>query len=181
MTTNPRLNLPQRTIDDTEGDVKKILGRLEETSDALKVVRLIANSDTVFKPFVSMAAALMAKASLGAAEREVVILYLAAQRGVPYEWAEHIPMSSKAGVTDAQRASLADGFPADLSLFDDSQQLALTSAQEIVEHRRLAPEKFDRAREWWGEQAALDLIFTVGWWGGFVPTVIEAFGLESPK
>ena len=178
---DPRLDLNERTTDDTDGDVQKILARLETSTNALKVVRLIANSPTVFKPFVSMATALMAKASLGAAEREVVIMYLAGQRQVAYEWAEHVPMSAAAGVTDAQRAALAHGMPADLSLFDESQQLALVAAREIVEERSLAPETFERTRQAWGDQAALDLIFTVAWWGGFVPTVIEAFGLRSPQ
>jgi 4-carboxymuconolactone decarboxylase len=179
--TDPRLDLRQRTTDDTEGDVQTILGRLETTSNALKVVRLIANSPTVFKPFVSMASALMARASLGAAEREVVILYLAGHRGVPYEWAEHVPMSAAVGISDTQREALAHGMPSDLSLFDDSQRLALTAAGEINEQHSLEPATFERACRLWGEQAALDLIFTVAWWGGFVPTVIEAFGLESPQ
>lgn len=157
-----------------------MLGRLEEFGPVQKVVRLIANSPTVFKPFVLMSTALMAKATLPAADREVVILYLAAQRGVGYEWAEHIPMSAAAGITDEQRAALSNGRPVDLSSFTESERLALTVAREIVEARTLTEESWARAVDQWAEQGALDLIFTVAWWGGFVPTVIEAFGLTSP-
>jgi 4-carboxymuconolactone decarboxylase len=181
MPTDPRLDLKQRTTDDTDGDVQKMLGRLEEFGDVQKVVRLIANSPTVFKPFVLMSTALMAKATLPPAEREVVILYLAGQRGVDYEWAEHVPISAAAGVTDEQRDALTKGDLDDVSSFSDSERIALAAAREMVEDRRLSEETWARAIEQWSEQGALDLIFTVAWWGGFVPMVIESFGVTSPS
>ena len=181
MPSDPRLDLPQRSSADTEGDAQKLLERLEASGNALKVVRLLANSPTVFKPFVLMSTALMAKSELPAPEREVVILSLAAHRGVPYEWAEHVPMSAAVGITDEQREVLTTGFPDDMSTFDKGQQLALTAARQIVEDRALSEETWAAATAAWGVAGAMDLIFTVGWWGGFVPTVIEAFGLQSPR
>jgi hypothetical protein len=178
---DPSVDLVQRSSADTEGDVQRLLGRLEESGNAQKVVRLLANSSTIFKPFVLMSTALMAKATLPATEREVVILYLAARRGVAYEWAEHIPMSAAAGITEAQRDVLATGALDDLQLFTDGQQLALRAAQEITEEGRLSEASWDQARSSWGEQGAIDLVCTVGWWGGFVPTIIEAFGLQTPR
>ena len=140
MPNDPRLDLPQRTPADTDGDVQKLLGRLEESGNALKVIRLLANSPTVFKPFVLMSTALMAKATLPAPEREVVILYLAARRGVPYEWAEHVPMSAAVGISDEQRDILATGTLDDVSRFDEGQRLALEAARQIVEQRALSEE-----------------------------------------
>ena len=175
------ISLRARTVGDTTGDVQKLLGRLQESGNALRVVRLLANSDNAFKPFVLMSTALMAKSTLPAADREAVILYLAARRHVQYEWEEHIPMSAAAGITDDQRDLLSAGTVPPSDPFSESQILAIEVAHEVVENKQLSADRWSAAVERWGEPGALDLILVIGWWGGFVPTVIEAFGLKTPS
>lgn len=178
--TRKLIDLPTRTVQDTTGDVQKLLGRLEESGNALRVVRLLANSENAFKPFVLMSTALMAKATLPAPDREVVILHLAARRGTTYEWEEHVPMSATAGISDEQREVLLTGAPPDGEFFTEAQVLAARIARVIVEEHHLPAEDWTAACGRWGSAGAMDLILTVAWWGAFIPTVIETFGLETP-
>ena len=50
--------LRARRSSDTQGEVSKILARLESAGQDNAVLALVANSDVVFKPFVAMASAL---------------------------------------------------------------------------------------------------------------------------
>ncbi|MDQ1396411.1 MAG: 4-carboxymuconolactone decarboxylase [Acidimicrobiaceae bacterium] len=178
---DPRLDLPLRTAADTAGDVQRVLGKLEASQKNLKVIRVLANSPSAFRPFVLMADGLLNRSPLPASVREVVILHLAGHLGVNYEWEEHVPMSEAAGVSKEQREALRDGTLDDLSLFSDEQQLALRATDEIVDQRALSEESWQKACEMWDVEAALDLVLTVGWWGAFVPTIIQAVGLQDPN
>lgn len=172
--------LPYRTSSDTEGDVARILGKLEAGGKDLAIIRLVANSPGMFRPFVHMADALLNRSRLPARARECVILHLAAHLEVPYEWAEHVPMSADAGVTDRERAVLATGsLDDDLSSFTDLEQMALRTSRSIADGA-ITSDDWANATKVLGEGAMVDLVLTVAWWGAFVPTVIGALGLVDP-
>ena len=176
---DPLIPVPQRTSADTEGRVSELLAKLEASGSALKVVRMMANSPGAFRPFVLMADALLNRSRLPARERELVILDLAARRGVRYEWSEHVPMSRAAGVTDAERDRLADGRLDDLSSFSPREQVALRTARAIVSGP-LTPAQWREATDAFGDEGATDLLLSVGWWGAFIPLIVEATGLVEP-
>jgi alkylhydroperoxidase family enzyme len=178
---DPTLDVPLRTSADTDGEVQRVLSKLELTGHDLKINRILANSTAGFRPYMMLASALLNKSGLPAAEREIVILHLAARRDVSYEWAEHVPMSESAGVTELQRDVLKSGSSMDLSVFSPSQMLALRVADEIIDNKAVALETWEEMKSQWGVESGLDLILTVAFWGGFVPTVIEAIGLQLPS
>jgi 4-carboxymuconolactone decarboxylase len=178
---DPSLDLPLRSSADTEGDVQRVLSKLESSGHDLKINRVLANSSAAFRPYMMLASALLNNAALPAAEREIVILHLAARRHVTYEWDEHVPMSVQAGVSDDQRGAIESGQTADQSLFSPSEQLAIRVADAIVDERSLGPEVWEEMKAHWGLEGGLDLILTVAFWGGFVPTVIESVGLQHPS
>ena len=120
---------------------------------------MLGNSSTVFRPFMLLASALMTKTPFPAYEREVVILRMAARRGVSYEWAEHVALSATAGVDDATRDNLARADEADLDLLPEPARLAVEVADQVLDEHQIAPELWDRAVRQWGEEASLDLVF----------------------
>jgi 4-carboxymuconolactone decarboxylase len=179
MTNDPFLEIPLRTSDDTTGDVQRVLAKLESRGQCLKVHRILANSSATFRPFILLLSSLLLDSSLPADDREVVILHLAARRGVKYEWDEHVPVSAKAGISDAHREALSDGTLNHLDGFSESQRLALEIAEVIVTDGGVAKDLWTTAKRTWGEEGALDLILSVAFWGGYMPTVIQAIGLIS--
>jgi 4-carboxymuconolactone decarboxylase len=175
------LDIPLRTSADTDGEVQRVLSKLEPKGNNLKVIRLLANAPNGFRPFVLMSNALMNLSDVPPDVREVAILHLAARRGVNYEWEEHISMSEDAGITKEQRTALETGSIDDLSLFTEDQQLAIRAANEVVENGLLSEASWARACETWGLPTAMEFLMVVAWWGAFVPTLIEAIGLHSPS
>ncbi len=176
---DPFLELPLRTSNDTTGDVQRVLRKLEEMGKCLKIHRILANSSATFRPFILLLSSLLLDAALPEQDREVVVLHLAARRGVNYEWDEHVPVSAEAGISDALREALRDGTLDHLSGFSNAQRLALEVADVIMSEQVLSKDLWKRASQTWGDEGALDLVLTVAWWGAFIPTIIEAIGLHS--
>ncbi len=166
--------LPLRTAADTTDDVQRVLSKLEESGKDLRIIRLVANSKNVFRPFVLMADALLARATLDAVTREVIVLYLAARQGERYEWAEHAPMARAAGVTEEQIASIRDLSAFEQPLFDEQAIAARRFVDALLDHNEGLAALWDETAETLGVDALLDLVFSVAWWGGFVPVATRA-------
>jgi alkylhydroperoxidase family enzyme len=158
----------------TTGDVQRVLAKLEATQRDLPIIQLVANWAPGFRPFVLMADALLSKGSLRATLREIAILHIAAVRQLDYEWQEHAPMAARAGVSPEQIEALRDGSPPDGELFDDDEIVAATAVHELLEHDEFAPETWERLCDRFGQDAALEFVFIVAWWGGFVPVAVKA-------
>lgn len=171
--------VPLRTAADTEGEVQRVLGKLEARGNDLGIVRAVANSPNGFRPFVLMGDALLAKGSLPARTRELVVLGLAAEGRNAYEWTEHRPVAERAGVTPEECAALrAGGLHAEIPTLSDDERLALAAAAEL--HAGATSDAtFERMVAEWGRETAVELVFCVAWWGAFVPTIIEGLGLSE--
>lgn len=173
--------LPRRSAMDTTGKNHDILVNLESSGEDLTILRLLANSPTLLRPMVMMANALMQRATLPPLDREVLVLHLAARLENRYEWEEHVPLSAAAGVTDEQRAAVQAGEPIEPPLFTGAQNVAVTFADEILDTGALSDATWRRAAGVWGDAAALDLLLSVGFWGGMVPIVTAGLGLAQSR
>ena len=103
---DPFLEIPLRTLKDTTGEVKRVLGKLEERGQCLKTHRILVNSSATFLPLLLLLSSLPLDAALPAQDREVVILHLEARRGVDYEWDEHVPESAQLGLVTPSETRL---------------------------------------------------------------------------
>jgi alkylhydroperoxidase family enzyme len=89
-----------------------------------------------------LGAALFADASLGATDRELLILTYATVFEAEYEWAQHVPISRAVGVTDAQREAVRHR-RYDAEVFTAAQQALLgfaaaAAASPLVDDARHA-------------------------------------------
>jgi 4-carboxymuconolactone decarboxylase len=175
---DPNLDLPMRTSSDTDGEVQRVLAQMEEGKTNLKIIRLMANAPRAFRPFVLFSKALMREGFLPDEDREAIVLYLAVRNNVPYEWHEHLPMARAAGLSDKQIEGLAAGSVDHLS---KNQQLAVSMAKEVADGSGVTPDTWTNACAVWGQAGAMDVILSVAWWGGLVPTLVRAVGLETPE
>jgi 4-carboxymuconolactone decarboxylase len=157
--------IPLQTSTSTTGDVQNILGKLEGSGRDITIVRLMANWESGFRPFVKMADALLTKGTLAPVMREMCVLHIANQRGFEYEWTEHIPMSAAAGVTEAQRAALRQGDTSDDELFTGDQRVAIAFISELIATGVATPATWDFTVTRLGFNEALELIFVYAWCG----------------
>lgn len=170
---------PLRAAADTEGDVRRVLEKLEATGQNQTILRLVANSPNVFRPFVLLANSLVNKATLGGAEREALVLHLAALEGAAYETFAHLLPAAQAGLSEAQIAILTAGAALEHATdFTDAQNLALRLGHKVAHGEALDDAEWSDAQAQWGNEGALDLVFSVAWWAGFVLVFTRALGLR---
>jgi 4-carboxymuconolactone decarboxylase len=141
---------------------------------------MMANSANAFRPFVLFADALMTRSPIPPEVREVVILHLAVRMGQTYEWYEHESMSARAGVTEEQRQAIREG-RIQPPVFSSEQALGVRAADELVDGRRVSDATWKQMVDTWGPGGALDVLLTIGWWGGLVPYVLDALELADPR
>jgi alkylhydroperoxidase family enzyme len=173
---DPRLDLPRRSAADTTGHVQRTLEALEKNDSLLKILTLLANSTSTFRPFVLLSNGLMNLSPLPEGDREAMIMYVAVKKNAPYEWAEHHSMAQRAGLTVEQLDGIKAG---DHSLLSDTQRFAIKVADDVLDGGGLSEERWQEMVATWGEEASLDLVIAIAWWGAFVATILEAIGLRT--
>lgn len=174
MSQSAHSHLPLRSSADTAGDVARVLAKLEATGRDLPIVRAVANWEPGFRPFILMADALLTKGSLDPVVREIVVLDLAKQQELEYEWTEHEPMALRAGVSPAQITAIAQRQPLSADVFPEQAITAVELARTVLAGRTVPDELWRRAVVVLGETSAIEVIFAVAWWGGFVPVLIRS-------
>jgi alkylhydroperoxidase family enzyme len=170
--------LAPRTAADTDGDVQRILTKLDAAGINKHIMRLLANCSTAFRPFTLLTTSLLSSVHYPRLDQEVVILHLAARRSTQYEWEEHVPMALESGVHQAQIDAIErDRGAIDTDQFTADQLLAVELADQLIDNARIRTETWSRAVDTWGTDGTMDLFMSVAVWGAFVPTVIEGLGL----
>jgi 4-carboxymuconolactone decarboxylase len=112
------------------------------------------------KAFLAFNAHFFYASLLSARVREILILRIAWLRHAEYEFAAHVVLGRRAGLTDAeieriQRGPSADGLsPNDAAL--------LRAVDELKEEARISPETWEALSQVFDQQQMLEVIFIVG-------------------
>lgn len=165
-----------RTSQSTDGDTSRVLGKLEHNGNDIPIVRVVANWDAGFRPFVLMADALLHRGTLPPRRRELVVLHIAARLGLDYEWHEHVAISVAAGVTEDQRAALHSGaVPLPSDGFSAQDVTAIDFADRLLDpENELDQSTWDSVCAVLGEAESREIVFAVAWWAGFVPVIARS-------
>jgi alkylhydroperoxidase family enzyme len=164
-----------RSSADTEGGVSRVLGKLEETGQSLTVSRLVANSRATFLGFVYLSDGLLTRSVLPRDLRELCILRLGTIKNAPYEFAEHVAISARAGVTDDDRVAIVAG---ELDRFGDDVRAAIVLVERLATGDDWTADDWRDARSRFGDDGAVELVLLAGMYGGLVPMLTRALGLD---
>ena len=103
--------------------------------------------------------------ALSLRHRELIIDRTTALCGADYEWGIHIAVfAAKAGLTDAQVASLAAGQPSDPCWAEPADVAVLRAVDELHRSNDLSDATWSDLVDAIGEDGAVDLILIAGWY-----------------
>lgn len=112
------------------------------------------------------------RTALSLRHRELVIDRTTALCGAGYEWGVHVAVyAGKAGLTDAQVASLAAGRPADPCWKDPADRAVLTAVDALHRRADLDDAEWQPLLDAVGADAAVDLLLLCGWYHAISFTV----------
>jgi alkylhydroperoxidase family enzyme len=128
----------------------------------LNIFRMLANADSVFRPFLRFGDTLLSGLELNGLVRELAILRVA--RLTPhaeYEWVQHVPIARAVGGSDEQIAALErDDIDADC--FDAAQRATLRFTTEVVRDARACDETFAELAALLPPRQIVELLLVIG-------------------
>jgi alkylhydroperoxidase family enzyme len=166
----PRLKpLPRDQWDD---ETRAILGDGEPT---LNIFATLAHHPKLMKRWLVFGNHVLAKNTLGARDRELLILRTGWNCRAPYEWGQHVTVARGAGVTDEEIARVTEGPDADGWAPRDA--LLVRAADELHGEQTLSDATYHTLAQHYDERELLDIVFTVGQYH-LVSMALNSFGVE---
>jgi 4-carboxymuconolactone decarboxylase len=133
------------------------------------VLGLLANHPDLARAFLTFNRHLLSPRSstLPARLRELAVLRMAWRRDCAYEWAQHLLMARKAGVTDEEIEEIKAGAPTLLN----------QAVDELDEQSSLSDATYDALAAELDDRQLMDLVFTIGTYG-LLAMAFNTFGVE---
>ena len=125
--------------------------------------------------FLTFNSHLLRGTSLSTRQRELLVLRVAAHRGSGYEWAQHVLLARKAGLTDIEITRIADDPGAEQ--FAPLERSMLAAVDELLADGTIAEQTWTTLAAELDEQQLMDLVFTVGAYS-MLAMALRSFGIE---
>lgn len=130
------------------------------TRPLLRIFRTLARHPKLLKRWMVFGNHVLAKSTLPARERELVILRVGWLCRAPYEWGQHVGIGRDAGLSDAEIERIADGPGADG--WSELDRLLLAATDELHAASFVSDATWRGLGAHYDVQQLVDLIFTVG-------------------
>jgi len=130
-------------------------------------IGLLARHPELAKAFLAFNKYLLVESTLPKRTRELAVLRVAWRRRCQYEWAQHVLIARRAGITDEEIDLVRSGAPTLLNRAVD--ELETDSRLSDATYEALGAELHDRQ--------LMDLVFTVGTYG-LLATAFNTFEVE---
>ena len=131
------------------------------------VLGLLARYPALARAFLTFNVHLLTASTLPARTRELAILRVAWRRRGRYEWAQHVLIARRAGVTDEEIAGIRAGAPT----------LITQAVDELDERSCLSDETYQALAADLDDRQLMDLVFTIGTYG-LLAMAFNSFGVE---
>jgi alkylhydroperoxidase family enzyme len=149
----PRLQpLPRDQWDD---ETKGLLGE-----SALNIFATFAHHPKLMKRWLVFGNHVLAKSTLPARDRELVVLRTGWNCRAPYEWGQHVVIARTIGITDDEITRVSVG--PDAGGWSDEDAVLLRAADELHNDQTLTDATYAALATRYDVQNLLDLVFTVG-------------------
>jgi len=119
---------------------------------------------------------ILAKNTLPAREREILILRIGWLCRSGYEWGQHVVIGKASGLSDEEIACIAQGPDAPSWSADDRALLRATD--ELYEDAFVTDATWAELSKRWSTQQLMDLVFTVGQYN-LVSMALNTFGVQA--
>jgi 4-carboxymuconolactone decarboxylase len=149
----PRLQpLPRDEWDD---ETRALLGE-----HPINVFGTLAHHPKLMKRWMVFGNHVLAKSTLDARDRELLILRTGWNCRSPYEWGQHVAIARAVGVGDDEITRVADG--PDANGWSVADATLLRAADELHEEQTLSDATYAALAARYDAQGLIDIVFTVG-------------------
>jgi 4-carboxymuconolactone decarboxylase len=146
--------------------------------DAMRLPNALAtfvNHPALAGPFLAFNAVLMNSTILPRRQRELMVLRVAWRSGSRYEWAQHVMLAPRYGITPEELEAIAEG--ASAQVWSALEKDLLIASDQLLDGYRINNETWARLAEQLDERQLMELVFTVGTYTTLA-MAFNSFGLQ---
>jgi len=164
----PMLDLSTLSGEDAETAVKhRVNGR------DLNLFKILMNHPTLVRRWTVFAGHVLRKQTLPARERELLILRIGWLNQAEYEWAQHVEIAKREGITEAEIERVKAG-PTGGWGGDDA--VLLQAVDDLYEHSVVSDATWVSLAKKYSTEQMIDLVFTIGQYN-LVSWALNSFGV----
>jgi alkylhydroperoxidase family enzyme len=171
----PAPRIPPVELATASQQVREVLARHDNDGRIFNIFRTLAHHPDLLRRWSVFANHVLAKSTLPARERELVILRTGWLCGSEYEWGQHARIGRGAGLREEEIRRIADGPGA--GGWSETDALLLRAADELHASQKVGDATWQRLSESFTTQQMLDLVFAIGQYT-LVCMVLRSAGVE---
>jgi 4-carboxymuconolactone decarboxylase len=141
----------------------------------VKILWTLARHPAAAKAFSTWAGYVLRGSTLPKREREIVILRIGYLCRSGYEWAQHVRIGKRAGLTDEEIARLKKG--ADAPGWSANDRALIRAADDLHKDQFISPATWDALSAFLSEQQRMDVVFTAAQYTQ-VSMILNSLGVQ---
>lgn len=158
MPNTPRVApLPESEWND---EVRQILAASQMGGRVLNIFSTLARHPDLLRRWLVFGTHVLLKSTIGARERELVILRTGWNCRAEYEWGQHVLIGKQCGLSDEEIVRIADG--PDAPGWDPFDAALLRAADELHRDSRIGDATWQALSARYDTQQMIDLVFAIG-------------------
>ena len=143
--------------------------------EPLRIFTTLGRHPRLFRAWLRLGATLMFRGELSRADRELLTLRVAWRCGSWYEWAQHVALAGRAGLTAEEIGRVVDGPSA--AGWGRRERLLLRAADELHDHRVVTDGTWQALSDELSERQLIELCLLVGHYEMLAVT-LNSLGVE---
>ncbi len=166
--------IPPVTNDQMSEEQQKLVAPLKGQMQLDNVFRTMLQHPKLYKRWVVFANHVLFKSTLPGREREIAILRVGWLCQAEYEWAQHVEIGKREGVTDEDIEKIIKGPDADWAPKDKALMQAV---DELHQNKDISDGTWEQLSDHYSDKQIMDLVFAVGQYT-LVSMALNTFGVQ---
>lgn len=149
-------------VDDPEPEVAELLAKTmgDDRGVPLAIFRTMARHPRLMKRFNVLGGFFLTRGELPAREREIAVLRTAWRSGCVYEWAQHVLIGGRSGLTDEEIARIAG----ESNGWSPRDRALIQATDEVLDSVDVSDETWAALGTDWTDEQRVELVMLVGFY-----------------
>lgn len=147
----------------------------ENRQPGTNLLGTLARHPSLAMAFLSFNRHLLAHSTLSVRQRELMVLRVASLRDSDYEWAQHVILADRAGITAEEIARVGEGPTA--PGWPPIDRALLTATDELIGDGAVSDDTWSALSGEFDERQLMDIVFTVGCYA-MLATALRSFEVQ---
>ena len=151
-------------VADPDPEVAEMLAKTmgDDRGVPLAIFRTMARHPRLMKRFNVLGGFFLTRGELPAREREIAVLRTAWRSGCVYEWAQHVLIGGRSGLTDSEIARITR--PDEDDAWSPRDRALLRATDEVLAHVDVSDETWAALGDDWTDEQRVELVMLVGFY-----------------